>query len=420
MDSIQQSDTYSEHYTVKSVSKKSTELALDEEVDRIVKDHVFGEEVYLEDKSEVPRGVQYLYRSTERPLSFTVLSSLQGTGGIPGGGSYRQIQCVDVAYAEGLKKYYRDQVDALLAGADFEVEDRRDFSSKTIFYENFEEFEKIAKELVGIDDIYKQELIRYPQEWLKEFPLYRFHMHFRNADTGLATSICCVDITGDWDEESIYQYLLSEHANANANGRITDERLSSELSIDSHKDVLYNIYVDDTNISDVVFYKNKTYNGVKRMHYASEDLFYSAVYYKPWNTYLILLDVGPIYAGNTWETMMDTYLKILSDQHSYFRDEKGSKITWTRGMDEWEITTELSKDNRDYDFSISISKNGAVQDIPFVKKQDEESGFHGMALVCAGIPVEEFADLFDLSVKIDESREDGCVIFRTHEIEGGM
>lgn len=403
-----------EHYTLKKVPLDSNELASENDVNRIVEKHVMGENVELVEKWNDIGGELYQYVSTDRELSFTVYNTLRGYGGMPNGGVSKLIQTINVNYSEGIMNFYSNDIRNVLENSSYRFEPRKNNFDYNIYYKDFSELKDISNIVIKINDIYKQELIYNSKEWLEKYPVCRIYIRFIDPNTNDDYPTAYVDITGDWDENRLYTYLSSEHCKDNANGLIVDSTIPDEYLDDTHRSVLYNIYIEDINISDTAFYKRYTHSGAKRIHGASENAFYSSVYYEPWDTYLILLDVGPIYAGNKWELITGVYLEELADSYDYYRGDKNSEFNWTIGDDKWKIVTEICKEKNDafpsnhYCFDFSLLKNDVNQEIPYVKKCD---GI-GIDLETVGIPVGEFAKMFNLTYEIDEKSDDGYIYFR--------
>lgn len=399
-------ELYGNHFYLKVVSKKSTEYASDEAVKKCVKDHVKKENVELVDTFVAINGNKYQYRSVDRDLTFFVESLLEGYGGIPTGGTTKQRQLVVVNYAQGIQNYYWEQIGDTLEKHQVNYLGKDNSDKIQIYLNSYLELKKISKAVCEVDDIYKNETNYNTIQFMKQYPLCDFIFYYKNADKeeGYVTSL---EIDGSWSEESLYQYLSSEYARANANGTIADETIPKDVTDSAHKDILYNIYIDETNISDEAYYARYTYKNAKRMHGPMTDSFYSCPYYDALDSYLILLDVGPVYSGNEWDLMMDAYLEKLADAPSSYRDKAGSEITWNFAGDAYRISTKNIGDDNYGDYEFVLYKNGVAQEIEIVKRSD----YGNMTLGCVGIKVEDFANLFSLTYEIDEKTEDGCIIF---------
>lgn len=401
-----------EQYTAKKVSLGSTEYASDKDVDRFVKKHVIGEEVEFKEKHSGDReGYDYVYASKDRDLTFLVKSTLQGYGGMPNGNPTKQIQTVQVKYADGIRDYYWDDIENVLANSDLKVEGKKESARIDIYYETYSDLEHVAKVLSEIDDLYKKEETYNSKAFLKKYPLCRFHIDYKSADMEKHYCTVMIDITGEWSEDSLYKKLVSEHCRVSANGDIYDPTIPEDAAMAAHKDALYYIYIRDKNISDEAYHKRFTYNNAKRRLGPAEDSFYAAQFYEPWDTYLIHLDVGPVYAGNTWETITEVYLDELADGYTFSRDEKTGEVTFTCGGVEWKIVTRLcdkvDKNRHEYSnsycFEATFYKNGAEQDIPYIRECDEGTG--RMKNECIGISAQDFADIFGVTADINESED---------------
>ena len=134
-----------------------------------------------------------------------------------------------------------------------------------------------------------------------------------------------------------------------------------------------------------------------------------------------MLDIGPVYSGNEWETVTETYLETLTDKYLFSRDENIGSAGWACNGDKWAIITQKCKKadpekhshSNSYCFIYSIIKNNEEQDIECVLSCDEGSHFGGgMSEVSLGIPIEDFAKMFNLTYEIDENKDDGCVYFK--------
>ena len=214
---------------------------------------------------------------------------------------------------------------------------------------------------------------------MKEYPLCKFILYVESAASE-ELYVTSIEIDGAWEKEGLYQYLTSEYAKANSN------------------------------VSDEAYYARYDYKNAKRVHGPMSDSFYSCPYYEALDSYIILLDVGPVYSGNEWELIMDEYLKKLADAYTSHRDESTSEITWSLSGDDYKIITKDIGDEKYGDYEFSLYKNGEKQDLEIIKRSD----YGAMTLGCVGITVEDFAKLFHLSVEIDEKTEDGCIYFSTN------
>lgn len=413
---------HSEHYTAKKVSLNSDDYASDSDVDSAVKSHVIGEAVECEDKVPAVEGYTYHYASTDRDLHFDVNSVLRGYGGMPNAKPSKMIQTINVNYAEGIRDYYWQQVIDELEESDLNYSERKQPGSMDVFYESFSDLEYIAEVLSKVDDIYKKELQYNTEEFLKKYPLCGFHMKLRKQGEDNGYSVTNIDIDGSWTQEALYKNLVDAHSHDNVNGEISDPTIPDDIMELHHKDALYDIYIDDINILDEAYYKRYTFKNAKRRHGPAEDAFYSAIYNESLDTYLILLDIGPVYSGNEWETVTETYLETLTDKYLFSRDENIGTAGWVCEGDKWAIITEKCKTadpkkhghSTSYCFLYRILKNNEEQAIECVLSCDEGSHFGGgMSEVSLGIPIDAFAKMFNLTYEIDENKDDGCVYFKT-------
>lgn len=259
----------------------------------------------------------------------------------------------------------------------------------------------IVKIIIQAEDIYKEELAYNTAEWLQKNPAASVQVYYTFTDANgndQKRHLNSTQINGTHDYDSLYDRLTYEHVEKVKTGQISDTSVPLEQLRRYHVAVLPNLYIGDTNVSDTAYAaaKGQNLNNNSRDQRGTKGGdFYSCYYYYPWNTYVVLLNTG--LAGEEYaHKLAEAYTETL--HYSCHVEYGKGEIEWNTGTNT--VTIHAKKD---VDGSLSffaIYKNGDVLDIPYTTNTDEQSVVHCTYL--AGISVDDFADLFDVTYEIDE------------------
>ncbi|MBQ0042711.1 MAG: hypothetical protein KBS85_05255 [Lachnospiraceae bacterium] len=330
-----------------------------------------------------PKKDVYTYRSLERDLIFEVVSTLAPIGIDASTIGYEER--INVNYADAVHNLYMDEAKKILS----EIKTH----NNDYYYESYEELEQIARIIVSIDDIYKQEEEYNTKEWMSKNPLMNIRFRYRfinDAGNESYYSVFGENIDGSLNYEDEYEYITYRHVQAVADGQIIDASIPEAEMERAHVLELGSIICDGVDLSQKA-YEDANRNGLTNN---SENLYHS-YYYKPWDTYVVALDLGL-----TSDEYAPRWMEAFSNALGYrckVKDNLGQVELKVNGT-EWVIQTTEEGNGRV--FNVEFYKDGSVQDIHFITSQEESSPVWATYLVC--ISVEDFADIFDVFYTVDE------------------
>ncbi len=370
------------------------------EVMKAVKEAVPSEKYeYLSvvnDEESRPKVDTYEFRSKERDLNFSVVSTLAPFG--IDGGTLGYSDSIRVYYADAVHELYKDRIDAVLG--ELVQNDRGRYT-----YSSFCELEKIVGTLVEADTIYREELAYNSKEWLLENPIrnVRFDYVWAGDDGDEKHSqIMGVDIDGDLDYKELYDLFAYRHAEAAKDGVIEDATVPESQLERVHREALGNIYINGVEISDSAYEDALSRRLINNLRDRKGYDNYSCFYYYPWKKYVIKLNLG-LTDEEYAPQLMENYTKALGIPCKV-KYKKG-EISWRTEDAKWSIKARRDRNQNVKEFGIY--KNGKKQDIKYLTADDEMSLVRSSYLVA--ISVDDFADIFDLEVLIDE--DNGMISF---------
>lgn len=331
-----------------------------------------------------PKIDTYTYVSTERDLTFTVISTLYPIGIDASTIGYGKR--IDVRYAQAVHELYMDDLEKIFADMDGSIE-------KAYYYDSYEELEEIAKRLTKADELYRKEEKYNTKEWLKENYLKQLRFSYRWNDSEnneKSETVFSINIDGTIEYDEIYEYITYMHAKAAKAGHIADENVPDEVMIRVHELSLDAIMLNGENLTKKAYEKDRKLNRTNSL-----ESYYFAHYYYPWDTYIIVLDVGI-----TGDDYAPQWLRIFFDAADIpytIKDNKG-KVSFSTKEGDWEITAKKSDDG--YISSAVFKLNGKEMDIKYLSCKDKMTPVNATYLI--GISIEDFADIFGLDYEINE------------------
>lgn len=334
------------------------------------------------DESSRPKVDEYLFRSKERDITFTAVSTLAPFG--IDGGTIGYNDSIRVTYPDSVHELYRSRIDKVLA--DISESERDRYS-----YDSFDDIDPIVRTLIKADKIYREELAYNSEEWLSEHPVCTVSLNYRwnDGEEDKHYQVHRVNIDGSLDYDKLYKRFSYEHAKAAKKEIIVDETIPEEQLARVHRDML-DIYINFNEVSDSAYEDAKS----RRLINNCAD-YYCCQYYYPWDCYVILLNTG-LTGDDYAPQLMENYTEALGCP-CHVKYNKG-EITWVTERAEWKIKTKWGRDHEMTDFGIY--KDGDRVDVKYITYRDEMSV--ARATYTVGISVDDFADIFDLDVYIDE------------------
>lgn len=353
--------------------------------DKIAERHEFDHVESFMD--EVPKREIYYFKSKERDLTFTVLSTLNEVWIDSPTGLYQKYIRID--YDDAIRELYKDEIESILSPYKGE---------KGLVYKSFDELKGISDALCKADDVYVRELQYNSEKWLEINPYATVSMNFMDEEGNL-THICSFRIDGGYDEERTYSHLANSHITAIKDGRINDDSVPAELLEKGSLSNLKYIYINDVNYSQYVMdaaKKDDLHNRVNEYDYESGR--YGAYYYSDYDEYVIQLDCAV-----TDETYAPQYLKNLFELLNIDGEIKYKKgqVSWKYEGDSYEIKAAEDKDGGIEDFRIY--KNGEDLSLDYTQYRETNSPINATYLV--GIRLSDFEEIFNLRSEVDENEK---------------
>ena len=329
----------------------------------------------------------YYFKSSERDLEFRAINTRAPA--FFESGLYAKY--LNIKYVDDVHKLYEDSINRALDSSGC------DLTYNRFCFDSFKDLEKIAKAILRADDIYKAELNYNTAEWLEKNPVAKCRYSVTEIlENGKESHVDVggIYINGTWDYNKLYDYMCYEYASSILREKIKDDPTVPEhVRKMAHVLSLKHVYINGVEVSQTGYQNTKlqgAYNNSESSYYA--DYCYKlGDYIIPYNTAVVPQECGPL--------ATEEYLDVLAP---------GYDVEYKKGIYEWDYNGSHFKSfattgDDDYVNSFIITKDGKDMQIPYVKCSEWTSPVHGVYVV--GIPVHDFAKLFDLSLEIDEENE---------------
>ena len=145
-------------------------------------------------------------------------------------------------------------------------------------------------------------------------------------------------------------------------------------------------------------YQDNTENPLNDYGLTTDDYRY-AWYSKEEHTYLIPMDVGLVSDSMSFPMINREYVTVQNGTYNGKAMEDAYETTWTIGDNTWVLSSTFTDGDLD---SLSVTKNGVEIPLSYVTVYEDSEV---RATFLAGVPVEKFAELFNLDVTVDEERK---------------
>ncbi len=362
-------------------------------------DDICGEDykmTAIDEIGERPQEVLYTFKTEERGLVFTAVSTLQP---ITFDATVTSWYTKDIScdYPEAVHELYRERAaQALAEGIGFDAGEK--FGWNGFMATSFADLEKQAEAFCKADRIYGEELEYNSPEFLQDHPLMYVNFYWAD-DTHLTQdsdrmTLGSYAVDGSWSEEALYAKLSGAYAQAYVDGKISDgSDIPKALLDDYHVSILENIYLNGVPMS---------YNTVESPYstFQTSTSDYKFCWYsQEQQSYMLVCDIGCTSDISQAPMIIEEYVKALGGTCS---TSKETSIKDTFYMTQWTIGTDTWNLQAGYDTGVttfSVEKNGELLDIPFITvDEDRQVG----ANFCVGLKAEDFVKLFGLEYHVDE------------------
>ena len=332
----------------------------------------------------------YYFQSLDRDLQFRAINTR-----VPAffeSGLYAK--SLQIKYADDVHKSYENDLNRTLKGYGYSTDRIR------FYIHSFNDLKRVAEGIAKADDIYKDELNYNSAQWLINNPAMRclITMKKENEDGKEENhEVGGIYINGTWNYKMLYDYICYKYASCIMDGKFEDETVPSEVMKTAHVTTLGHVYINGIEVSKTAYEKSKengTYNNSESSYYANY-CYKLKDYVIPYNPATVGNDCGP--------NPVEGYLDILAP--GYEVDYHKGKIRWDYNGAHFESKAKENKEG--YINEFTVYKDGQNINIPYVTCGEWTSPVGGLYMV--GITAHDFANLFNMTVEIDE--ENGCLYF---------
>lgn len=333
---------------------------------------------------ERPKKDIYYFKSSERNMTFQAESTLEPCN--LDGGTLYYAPVINVKYAEGVHELYLDRINKVLDKIPKDEDG-------VYFYKSYNDLKNIAHILTEANEIYKEELKYNSAKWLEDNPVTRADIRFEwENEKGQNEWRVILNelIDGSKSYNEIFDLIAFKHTNYIMENNLKDDTIPQEQLSKYHKNYLKDVYVNKVNVSAKGLASDKAEHLVN-----CTERNYGCYYYYPWKTYIIRINLG-LTNEKCAPKLMEHYTEALNIPCEVKYDK--GKIRWENGADEW--TLEADCDEKNDANTVIFYKNGAKQEIRYLKPADKNAGVGASYLI--GLPIDDFAKLFDLKYEIDE------------------
>lgn len=350
---------------------------------------------------ENPDNMEYYFRTKNRDLTFTANSYLSPIWIDASQTSFysREISC---DYVETVHSLYEDELDEVFQGSRRYLEEHG-----WMYLVSFRDIEEIVDTVLEADEIYRQELEYNPPEFLMKNPLRSVHVVWHRSEEEAEAhetwvNVTDIGITGQHDREELYDRLADTYAGLIVDGKIdTDPDVPQRYLEDKHVSLLDTI---ELNGREMLYDDNDNPYG---QYGLTTDHYKYSWYSEDLGSYMMVMDVGFITDGMSIPLINREYVKALGGSYEASVNRNIYTSTWTIGSDTW--TMKAKYDDNEI-FWVTAEKNSEPLDISYITVDDDR---HVSATFCAGVTVDDFSRLFDLTYEIDEDA--GTIAFEKEE-----
>lgn len=336
---------------------------------------------------KTPDNMEYTFYSRDRDLTFHANSYLSPNYFDASIIGYSQEISCD--YVEQVREQYQEEGDQVLSTAPSYNEEKGWF-----YVTSYEELEPIADTILTLDQVWEAELAYNDRDFLKENPLYSFHIVWTDDPANLSdwTNLTDLSVTGSNTREDLMSDLSGAYLQAVTDGTIPDtENLPT---YGHHVSRLDTITLDGREMT----YQENTENPLNDYGLTTDDYRY-AWYSEEEHTYLIPMDVGLVSDSMSFPMINREYVIVQNGTYNGKAMDDAYETTWTIGDNTWVLSSTFTDGDLD---SLSVTKNGVEMPLSYVTVYKDSEV---RATFLAGVPVEEFAELFNLDVTVDEERK---------------
>lgn len=334
---------------------------------------------------ERPESFVYTF-VTERGLTFTAQSYLQRVY-LDASATNFYTPTVSVFYVDAVHEQYGERVSAILS----ECPQKQQYGFAFL---SFGDAEEAARYLAEADAVYAEELAWNDEQFLKEYPLSVVNVRWYRDASALeenrdACFLCSVGLNGTWTQQTLQEYLEEQYAQAYVDGEIENgEDIPRELVESLHVSELTTLTLD----GQVMTYDTLR-NQASAVRLSTEDYAFSW-YSGKRESYMLVCDVGFVSESQSYPLIAAEYVAALGGE--YHVNTKGFDAYWTIDGVTWQMTAQYEDGAVR---GVEVTRDGVPLKLDYVTVEDD---WKIGATFCIGLPVDQFAKLFDLSYEIDE------------------
>lgn len=351
----------------------------------------------IKDNTVRPKQETYLYRSKQRELEFTVTNTLKNEDlyffQLPIYSPYIWIQ-----YDEGIRNYYHDGIINILKESPYispsSLEREWYGIIPNSFYfdiENYEQLSDVLDSAAQISKLCKEEQNYHTRAWLEMHRICELKINWAerdekdpNSHTHYQANFPYIYITGYEDADGFKKKLITSYTQNMLNGLIPwDDKVPQSLIDSVHQETLDKTYINEQLMTNDMADINEFgyYNGFK-------DVFCAKFDYE-FDSYMYILDVGvsPEKCNpHPFKVFVSAAGGTGGDQYDQGR------LEWTIGEDNFVLETKMNKRFQSIE-EVHVWKND--------KELDLNINYRAGATYLVKVPVEDIAQMFDLSYEID-------------------
>ena len=346
--------------------------------------------VGVEQTGERPEWFVYTF-VTPRGLTFTADSYLQQVY-IDASATNFYTPTVSVNYAEAVRALYSENITDLLAGV-------KPSGSEAALL-SYDGIGALARCVAQANDVYAQELAWNDEDFLRDHPYGTLAVYWypdeasRDSREG-GVRLCGLPIDGLQTEQALYDAIAAAYAQAYVDGRMPDPGdIPDDLLSRTHVSRLTTITLNG---------REMTYDTAENP-YASYGLttddYRFSWYNRDRGSYMLISDIGFVSDSQSYPLVILEYVAALGGE--YHVSGKGFSSDWTIGGVTWTMEAQYDDGVQ----GLTVTRDGVPLAVDYITYDDDSTV---NAAYCVGIPVEQFAQMFDLSYSIDE--ENQCLAF---------
>ena len=267
---------------------------------------------------------------------------------------------------------------------------------------SFQDIENAVDTLLAADQVYRQELSYNPPEFLTENPLASIHFVWHRSEAEMEAheswvNMTDIGITGQNSRRELYDRLAGVYAQLYVDGKIDRDDVPEEYLAGRHVSTLHTIRL---NGREMLYDSNDNPYGPYGL--TTDDYRY-CWYSKELDSYMMVIDIGLITDNMSFPLIIREYVRALGGSYEASARESVYSSTWKIGENTWSMKAEYD-DNTIH--SLEIEKNREPLELSWITSDDD---IQVAATFCAGVTVEDFCSLFDLTYTVNE--EEGTISF---------